>query len=191
MSECAEVTRIITAIENGEQRASEELLPLVYTELRRLAAGKLAHERPGQTLQATALVHEAYLRLNPSDPEQKWNGKRHFFGAAAQAMRRILVENARRKGRIKHGGELVRVELRDDDAPEMAEPDYVLAVDEALEKFKAVDPVKTEVVVLKFFGGLTTEETAEALGVAVATVNRHWAYARAWLGREMSRDDVR
>jgi RNA polymerase sigma factor (TIGR02999 family) len=159
-------------------------LPLVYDELRRLAAWRLAHERPGQTLQATALVHEAYLRLAGHD-EARWQGRRHFFGAAAEAMRRILVENARRKKRLKHGGQLERVEV---EVVEMAAPlpdDDLLAMDEALDRLEAVDPRAAELVKLCFFVGLTQEEAAKELAVSISTIERTWAFARAWLFREI------
>jgi RNA polymerase sigma factor (TIGR02999 family) len=184
----AEVTQILEALEAGDPQAAAQLLPLVYEELRRLAAWRMAHEPAGQTLQATALVHEAYLRLvGQNDPQ--WNGRRHFFGAAAEAMRRILVENARRKSRLKRGGDLERVEL---DAFELPMPlplpdDDLLALDEALDRFAAVDARATEVVKLCFFAGLTQEQAARELGISVSTVGRAWAYARAWLFREVNK----
>jgi RNA polymerase sigma factor (TIGR02999 family) len=166
--------------------AAEHLLPLVYDELRQLAAQKLAHEKPGQTLQATALVHEAYLRLVDVEKAQHWNSRWHFFGAAAEAMRRILVEQARRKRTLKGGGALQRVELARVD-PVIAGPTLdLLALDEALDKLAAKDPRKAELIKLRFFAGLTNEQAAEALGVATSTVDADWAYAKAWLRVEMS-----
>jgi RNA polymerase sigma factor (TIGR02999 family) len=182
----AEVTQLLSAIERGEPRAAEELLPLVYDELRRLAAQKLAHENPGQTLQATALVHEAWLRL--VDEQYRYSSPRHFFLAAAEAMRRILVENARRKKLPKHGGHLQRV---DTDAVDLACPlpdDQLLAVDEALERLAAGNPRAADVVKLRFFAGLTEAQIAEQQGVSVATVERTWAFARTWLFNEIRHD---
>ena len=173
--------------EDGRKPRSEELLPLVYEELRRLAAWRLAQEQPGQTLQATALVHEAWLKLAGGEPERRWNDRTHFFAAAAEAMRRILVDNARRKRCARHGGELERVDLA---AIQVAAPvpdeDEVLAVHEALDELAALDPRKAELVKLRFFVGLSVEEAAEVLGVSVPTVKRHWAYAKAWLYRQMT-----
>lgn len=180
-----DVTQILSALEQGDPRAAEQLLPLVYDELRRLAADKLARESPGQTLQATALVHEAYLRLvGPQDPG--WNGRGHFFAAAAEAMRRILVEGARRKKRLRHGGEGRRLELDDLDLIDEAPPEDLLAVDEALARLAQKDPLAARLVKLRFFAGLTMPEAAEALGVPLRTAERNWAYARAWLHREAS-----
>jgi RNA polymerase sigma factor (TIGR02999 family) len=176
-----ELTRILSAIDEGDPRASEELLPLVYDELRRVAAAQLAHERPGQTLQATELVHEAFVRLVDVDHPQAWNGRRHFFAAAAEAMRRILIERARRKRRLRHGGGLNRVDLDEGDLPVDVSDDDVLAVDEALEHFAAVEPQKAELVKLRFFAGLDEQEAADVLGISRATAARHWTYARAWL----------
>ena len=175
------VTQALDAVARGEPEAAGRLLPLVYDELRRLAAQKLAHEKPGQTLQATALVHEAYLRLVGGDPAKPWNGRGHFFAAAAEAMRRILVENARRRRSLKRGGGHVRHDLDDLQlaAPEPAED--LLALDDALNRLAAVDPVKAELVKLRYFAGMTIEEAADALGVSSATAKRYWAYARAWL----------
>lgn len=176
--------QVLTELTEGDHRHSEELLPLVYQELRRLAAWHLANEQPNQTLQPTALVHEAYLRLvNHHDPQ--WNGRRHFFGAAAEAMRRILVENARRKKRLKRGGNLERVNLEDLDLPAPMPDDDLLALDEALERLAEEDPRAAELVKLCFFVGLTQEEAARELGVSVSTVERTWAFARAWLFREV------
>jgi RNA polymerase sigma factor (TIGR02999 family) len=184
----SEVTRILSAIEHGDPHAAEQLLPLVYEELRQLAARKLARESPGQTLQATALVHEAYLRLvgGPSDSSApSWNGRGHFFGAAAEAMRRILVERARYKRAKKSGGEWHRRDLADIE-PAIAEPGVdLLALHEALDKLEAVDKRKAEVVKLRFFVGLTTDEVAQALGISTSTADNDWAYARCWLRLEV------
>lgn len=181
-----EVTQLLKALEQGQSRAAEELLPIVYDELRRLAAWRLANEKPGQTLQATALVHEAYLRLVGKDDPQ-WNGRRHFFGAAAEAMRRILVENARRKKRLKHGGHLERVNADDVDLPAPMPDDELLAMDEALDRLAEVDPRAAELVKLCFFVGLTQEQAAKHLDVSIATVERTWSFARAWLFREIQK----
>ena len=185
----SEVTRILSAIEQGEPSAADQLLPLVYDELRKLAAQKLAHEKPGQTLQATALVHEAYLRLVDVEEAQHWNSRGHFFAAAAEAMRRILIEQARRKRRPKHGGDRRRIDL--DDALSVAEApcDDLLALDDALSRLEATDPLAAQVVKLRFFTGLSMPETAEALGVSLRTAERNWTYARTWLHRELSRDN--
>ncbi len=180
------VTQILSAIEQGDGQASERLLPLVYDELRRLAAEKMAQEAPGQTLQATALVHEAYLRLLGPKNGGHWDGRRHFFAAAAEAMRRILIENARRKKRVKHGGSLRRVELLDAPLTEGETADDLLALDEALEELAATDAQAAELVKLRLFTGLTIEEAAEALGLAPRTAYRNWAYARAWLYRRLA-----
>jgi RNA polymerase sigma factor (TIGR02999 family) len=182
----SEVTRILSAIEQGDPHAASQLLPLVYDELRKLAAQKLAHETPGQTLQPTALVHEAYLRLVASPPgeqreEPPWDSRGHFFAAAAEAMRRILVESARRKKRVKHGGEFQRVDLDDRDVPVQPPPDEILALDEALVRLAGEDPEAAKVVQLHFFAGLSIEQAAEALGTSRATAYRHWNFARAWL----------
>lgn len=179
------VTQLLQAIEQGEPRAAEELLPVVYEELRRLARAKLKREKAGQTLQATALVHEAYVRLVKGDESREWDGRGHFFAAAAEAMRRILVENARRKGRVKRGGGRGREELVEEAiaAPEIRED--LLELDAALEKLQAKDSRKAELVKLRYFAGLTQEEAAAALGIGVSTADRDWAYARAWLLREM------
>jgi len=177
----SDVTRILSAIEQGDAQAAEELLPLVYDELRKLAARRMAQEAPGQTLQATALVHEAYVRLVDVEKAQHWDSRRHFFAAAAEAMRRILVENARRKGRKKRGGEYERVDLREADLVVTVPDDKLLAVDEALQQLAEESPQKAELVKLRFFAGLTLEEAAETLGISRTTASRHWAYARAWL----------
>ena len=178
-----EVTRILAAIEQGDPRAAEQLLPLVYNELRGLAAQKLAQEKPGQTLQPTALVHEAYLRLVVHDHSRRWNDRGHFFAAAAQAMRRILVENARRKRAKKRGDGLARQPLDGVVAP--GPDEELLALDEALQKLAESDPVKARLVELRYFAGLTGEQAAKVLGISTATADRHWAYARAWLRTEV------
>ena len=185
-----DVTRILTQIESGDPQAAAQLLPLVYDELRKLAASRLAAERPGQTLQATALVHEAYLRLVDTEQPQHWNSRGHFFAAAAEAMRRILVENARRKRSEKHGGGRLRVDL-DDIAPAVGNPDDdLVALNEALEKFEKVDPAKAQVVKLRYFAGLTVPQAAEVLGISASTVDNYWAYARAWLRIELSPENA-
>ncbi len=177
----SEVTRILTAIEAGDQLASEKLLPLVYDELRRLAAVKMAEERPGQTLQATALVHEAYIRLVDTERVQHWDSRGHFFAAAAEAMRRILVEIARRKQRNKHGGGVNRIELDEGSLPIQAPSDQILAVHEALDDLALVDTQAAEVVKLHYFTGMTIEETANVLNTSPRTAYRDWSFARAWL----------
>ena len=180
-----EVTRILSAIGQGDPHAASQLLPLVYEELRKLATVKLAQERPGQTLQATALVHEAYLRLVDVDRAQHWNSRGHFFAAAAGAMRRILVDQARRKHSRKHGGELVRQDL---DALEVALPEVpedLVALDEALNKLAALDKTAADLVQLRFFAGLPLPEVAQLLGISPRTADRLWAYARAWLHQEI------
>ena len=181
----SDVTRILSAIEQGDPHAAEQLLPLVYDELRRLAADRMAQEKPGQTLQATALVHEAFVRLVDVDQAQHWNSRGHFFAAAAEAMRRILIESARRKQTKKHGGDLAR---RDLDAVDLAAPESpqeVLALDEAITKLAAQDPSAAEVVRLRFFAGLPLPELAKVLGISARTADRLWAYARAWLYEEI------
>ncbi len=180
----SEVTQILMAIERGEPCAADQLLPVVYDELRRLAASKLAQEKPGQTLQPTALVHEAWLRL-VGPHQQPWNGRSHFFGAAAEAMRRILVENARRKQRAKHGGALQRVDLTDLDLAQTTSNAQLLAVDEALDRLAAIDPVGAKLVQLRFFVGLSNLEAARVLGLPERSAKRTWAYARAWLHEEL------
>jgi RNA polymerase sigma factor (TIGR02999 family) len=176
----SEVTRILSAIEQGDPHAAEQLLPLVYDELRKLAAQKLAQEKPGQTLQATALVHEAYLRLVEVKQTQQWDSRGHFFAAAAEAMRRILVENARRKKSLKRGGHLKRVEL-DEDFTQSGSPDQVLALNDALDKLAREDPVKAELVKLRCFAGLSHQEAARALGISRPTADRYWVYAKTRL----------
>ena len=180
-----EVTRILNAIEQGDPKASDQLLPILYDELRKIAAERLAKEKPGQTLQATALVHEAYLRL-VGGAEHPWNSQGHFLCAAAEAMRRILIEQARRKGSIKHGGGRYRVDL-DAVSPAVSQPDNddLLAIDEALVRLAKQDPVRAELVKLRFFGGLTMPEAAAALSISLATAERYWVFARAWLCAEL------
>src|SRR5262245_15554272 len=190
------ITRLLNEVAAGDPQAASQLLPLVYDELRRLAAQKLAHEKPGQTLDATGLVHEAYLRLvggagdGPADPgDPAWANRGHFFGAAAEAMRRILVENARRKGRVKHGGGRRR-EQPDLDAVAVPESDDdLLALHEALEQLAARDPLKAKLVELRFFAGLTLQQAAECLDISLSTADRGWRYARAWLYAAMSGND--
>jgi RNA polymerase sigma factor (TIGR02999 family) len=183
-----EVTRILDRIRQGDGKASGELLPLVYDELRDLAAQKLAREKPGQTLEATALVHEAYLRLVGSGDEPHWDGRRHFFAAAAEAMRRILVDNARRKQAVKHGGGLQR---RDVDADALTAPEpgvALLALDAALLRLAEHDPLKARLVELRYFAGLTGDQAAAVLGISASSADRHWVFARAWLRRELGAD---
>jgi len=181
-----EVTRILNAISQGKAQAADELLPLVYDELRLLAAQKLKHEQPGQTLQATALVHEAYIRL-AGEEAQNWKGRKHFFRAAAEAMRRILIDNARRKKSLKHGGEHQKIEYDESilNPNCNSSADDLIALDEALVRLSAEDEIRAEVVKLRYFAGLTVEQTAEVLGISPPTVKRYWSYARAWLLREI------
>jgi RNA polymerase sigma factor (TIGR02999 family) len=179
-----DLTQLLNAVEQGDPKAAEDLLPLVYNELRRLAAHKMAQEAPGQTLQATALVHEAWLRLGGGDQPQ-WQNRAHFFGAAAEAMRRILVEAARRKKRLRHGGGLERMEVDTVDLPAPMPDDELLALDEALTQLAQINPEAGELVKLCFFVGLTQEQAAKELGVSVSTAERLWTYARAWLFRAM------
>jgi RNA polymerase sigma factor (TIGR02999 family) len=179
-----EVTQMLNAAPQSDGRAANELLSIVYEELRRLAAAKMASEAPGQTLQATALVHEAWIKLT-GDDQRKWNNRAHFFAAAAEAMRRILVDNARRKRAQRHGGNHQRVELPDIAGPGTGNEDQILAVNDALEKLAAQDNQKAELVKLRYFVGMNIEEAAEALGISSATTKRHWAYARAWLAAEI------
>jgi RNA polymerase sigma factor (TIGR02999 family) len=183
----SEVTRILSAIEQGDPSAAEQLLPLVYDELRRLAAAKLASEKPGQTLQATALVHEAYLRLVDVEKAQQWNSRGHFFAAAAEAMRRILVERARHKGRMRHGGGRRRIDLLDAEVPAPTDDEQVLLLDEALARLAAVRPQAAELVKMRFFAGLTLEEISPLLSLSPRTARRLWAFARAWLRRDIER----
>lgn len=179
------VTRILSAIEQGDPHAAEQLLPVVYAELRRLAAQKLAQEKPGQTLEATALVHEAYLRLVDVEKAQDWNSRGHFFAAAAEAMRRILVENARRKSRLKRGGDRDREVLPEAQvvAPEIS--DDLIALDDALTQLAATDAAAAELVKLRYFAGLTLAQAAEALGISARTADRTWVYARSWLYKKL------
>jgi RNA polymerase sigma factor (TIGR02999 family) len=179
------VTQILAAIDQGDPRAAEQLLPLVYDELRALAAQRIARETPGQTLQATALVHEAYLRLVDQDQRQHWNSRGHFFAAAAEAMRRILVERARHKHTIKAGGDRQRQELPDIEAPDTGPNLNLLALHDALAKLESQDPRKAQLVKLRFFAGLTIPEAAQALGISPSTADNDWAYARCWLRLEM------
>ncbi len=181
----SDVTRILSAIEQGDPAAAEQLLPLVYDELRKLAAHKMAHEKPGQTLQATGLVHEAYIRLVDAEKSQHWDSRRHFFAAAAEAMRRILIENARRKTRHKRGGNWSEPICQTWPSIEQTPLDELIDLDEALKKLAVEDAEKAEVVNLRFFAGLPLEEIGQILGIAVPTVKRHWRYARAWLHKEM------
>jgi len=180
-----EVTHILDSIQRGDSNAADALLPLVYEELRRLAAQKMADEAPGQTLQATALVHEAWLRLG-GDDQPSWQNRAHFFAAAAEAMRRILIDNARRKKYLRHGGGVERVSLEGFDLAASVDDEQLLALNEALDHLAAHDAAKAQVVKLRFFAGLTNEQVARVLGVSEPTVKRHWAYARAWLFREMN-----
>jgi len=186
----SDVTRLLSQIQSGDSAAAEELLPLVYDELRKLAAAKMALEKPGQTLQATALVHEAYLRLvagaegeagRETADDAEWDSRGHFFAAAAEAMRRLLIESARRKSRIKHGGGLQRVDLNDQLMPSRSPSDELVALDQALTRLAADDPEAGKIVQLHFFGGLSIEQCAENLGISRATAYRQWSYARAWL----------
>ena len=176
----SDVTQVLQAIEKGDAQAAGELLPLVYQELRRLAAHKMANESPGQTLQPTALVHEAWLRLVRSD-QQSWQNRAHFFGAAAEAMRRILIENARRKRAMRRGGGQQRLDIQELEIAASTKEDELLAVDEALERFAALDQQKAELVKLRYFAGMTIEEAAQVLGISAPTAKRWWVYARAWL----------
>ena len=186
----SDVTRILSAIEEGDSRAAEQLLPLVYDELRKLAAQRLAQEHPGQTLQATALVHEAYLRLVDVATPQSWNSRGHFFAAAAEAMRRILVESARSRGRLKRGGDRQRLALDDIQLSMDQVPDDVLALDEALTEFARKHPEKAQLVQLRYFASLTVSDAAQALGISTSTAERYWTYARAWLYRRVVGDDA-
>ncbi len=180
-----DVTRILTAIEQGDASAADQLLPLVYEELRRLAAVKMSQERPGQTLQATALVHEAYIRLVGAQ-DQNWSGRTHFFTAAAEAMRRILIDNARRKQRLKHGGDRHKVNLTDADPAEKESSEEIIALDEALARLAENDKTKADLVKLRYFAGLTLEQAAAVLGIPERTAKRYWAHARAWLYKQIT-----
>ena len=183
-TESAEITRVLNSMGRGEGATGEELLPLVYQELRRLAAVRMAQEQAGQTLQATALVHEAWLRLI-REGDRTWQNRGHFFAAASEAMRRILIENARRKSRFKHGGGQISVDVQNIELAETTPDDKMLLINEALERLEAENPERARVVVLKFFGGLTNLEVAESLGIGERTVDRQWAYAKAWLFRKI------
>jgi RNA polymerase sigma factor (TIGR02999 family) len=177
----SDVTQILSRIEAGDRCAAEELLPLIYDELRRLAAIKLSQERPGQTLQATALLHEAYLRLVDNGPAAQWDSRAHFYAAAAEAMRRILVENARRKKRLRHGGGQQRLDLEQADLAIEGPAEDILALEEALEQFEREEPDKARLVKLRYFAGLGEQQAAETLGISRATAARWWAFSRAWL----------
>jgi RNA polymerase sigma factor (TIGR02999 family) len=185
----SDVSRLLSAIEDGDEKAADQLLPLVYQELRQLAAAKLSKEKPGQTLQPTMLVHEAYLRLVDVNQPQQWNGRGHFFGAAAKAMRRILVEKARRKQSLKHGGQMQRVELNSATAAIENPVVDLLALDEALSRFEQQWPDKAKLVKLKYFAGLTIPEASQAMGISTATAERYWKFARAWLYSQLNSDD--
>ena len=180
-----DVTRFLSAVGQSDPSAAEQLLPLVYDELRKLAAAKLAQEKPGQTLQATALVHEAYVRLVDVDKAPEWESRGHFFAAAAEAMRRILVDRAREKGCAKRGGKLKRLDIDAVDLATKATPDQLLAIDDALAKLAREDPSAAKLVELRYFAGLTVDEAGKALGMSTATAYRHWNYARAWLHGEL------
>ena len=181
----SDVTRILKAIELGNSGAADELLPLVYEELRKLAAARLSQEKPGQTIQPTVLVHEAYLRLVDGSEPQQWNGRGHFFAAAAEAMRRILIENARRKRSQRHGGGLRRVDFDAANPGTEERDDELLALDEALERLERRWPEKAQLVKLRYFAGMTVPEAAQAMGISVATAERHWTFARAWLHAQL------
>jgi len=184
-----EVTRILSALENGDPSASEQLLPLVYRELRNLAAAKLSREKPGQTIQPTVLVHEAYVRLVDGDVTRVWNGRGHFFAAAAEAMRRILIDAARRKQSTRHGGGLRRVDWDAIDVADESRDDELLALDEALGRLEQVRPEHAKLVKLRYFAGMTIPEAAQALGVSHATAERHWTFARAWLYAQLKTEE--
>jgi len=185
----SDVTRILSAIEQGDPQASAQLLPLVYDELRRLAAQKLGQEKPGQTLQATALVHEAYVRLVDVKKVQSWDSRGHFFAAAAEAMRRILIDNARGKQRLKRGGQRKRLNLENIDLASTAAPDELLVIDELIVKLGAEDPDAAHIVKLRYFAGLSIEEAAQLMGISRSTAYEHWAYARGWLRCALSNKD--
>lgn len=187
MDQAADITRILEATRDGDQKAAEALIPVVYGELRKLAAWRLKNEPAAHSLQATALVHEAYLKLSPG--KQQWDGRRHFFAAAAEAMRRILIDRARRRKAVRHGGEMRRTEWMEDDiAMPDHEDDEILGIHEVLDRFAESEPRKAEVVKLRYFVGMTLEETAEALGISVPTAKRDWTFSRAWLYRELNRE---
>jgi RNA polymerase sigma factor (TIGR02999 family) len=182
----SDVTRILSAIESGDQEASDKLLPLVYQELRKLAAAKLSKQKPGQTLQPTVLVHEAYVRLVDVDQPQQWNGRGHFFGAAAEAMRRIIVENARRKQSQRQGGDCVQVDLDVVNPAADCRDEELLALDEALGRLEDRWPDKAQLVKLRYFAGMTIPEAAETLGISHATAERHWTFSKAWLHSQLT-----
>ena len=186
----SDVTQLLSAIEAGDPEAADQLLPLVYDELRKLAAAKMAQEKPGQTLQPTALVHEAWLRLTGAEDQKIWNGRGHFFGAAAEAMRRILVDRARQKGRVRHGGELERVDLEHVNLAAEDPDGTVLAMHDALNALARESPQKAEIVKLRYFTGLENQEIADALGISISSVERSWAYARSWLHRELKKNSA-
>jgi RNA polymerase sigma factor (TIGR02999 family) len=186
----SEVTRILKSIEDGDPTAAEDLLPLVYEELCNLAAAKIAKEKPGQTLSATSLVHDAYVRLVDVEEAQHWNSRGHFFGAAAEAMRRILIEQARRKQNERHGGHLQRHSLDDLEITAPYPHADVLALDEALQRLAKIDPVSADLVKLRYFAGLTVADAAEALGISTSNADRYWSYARAWLHAELEDSDA-
>jgi len=188
MTEFEHVTQILKRAESGDPSAAEALLPIVYEELRKLAAARLAHERPGQTLQATALVHEAWLRMVNVDSVQQWSSRGHFFGAAAEAMRRILVDNARRRKRLKHGGDRQRISLELEDFATSSDDDLLESLDNALRRFEEVDPTACELVKLRYFAGISLQDASSALDVPRRTVDRLWAYAKTWLLREIQRE---
>jgi RNA polymerase sigma factor (TIGR02999 family) len=184
----SDVTQILSQIESGDPSAADELLPLVYEELRKLAAAKLAREKPGQTLQATALVHDAYVRLVDVEKAQHWDSRRHFFAAAAEAMRRILVESARRRQSVKHGGQRARIDLNEALVVQGNPPHDLVELDELLEQLSHADPRAAELVKLRFFAGLTGDQAAEVLGVSARSADQLWAYARAWLFEKLQRE---
>jgi RNA polymerase sigma factor (TIGR02999 family) len=189
MSAMSDVTRVLNAIGAGDPRASAALLPLVYTELRKLAAQKMAHEKPGQTLQATALVHEAYVRLVDVDQPQQWKDRGHFFAAAAEAMRRILIENAREKSSLKRGGGMCRVPVDEAQLPAAENPDHLLAIDDALAELERLDASAGQLFKLHYFAGCSIEECGELLGISRATAYRHWTFARAWILKQLLPND--
>jgi RNA polymerase sigma factor (TIGR02999 family) len=185
----SDVTRILQSIEDGDPQAAEELLPLVYDELRKLAAARMAQEKPGQTLQATALVHDAYLRLVDVEKAQHWDSRGHFFSAAAEAMRRILVESARRKRSTKHGGRIQLLELKEQDRPDGAPPLDILALSDAIDVLAEEDSVAAQFAKLRIFGGLSVDEAGQALGIPHTSAYRHWTYAQAWLAARLGDHD--
>ena len=186
----SDVTQLLNAIDAGDPKAADQLLPLVYEELRKLAAVRMAQEKPGQTLQATALVHEAWLRLVDPTDQKMWNSRGHFFGAAAEAMRRILVDRARQKARVRHGGELERVDLEHVNLATEDKDETLLAMNEALDALARESPQKAEIVKLRYFTGMENQEIARALGISLSTVERSWAFARSWLHRELKKNSA-